>query len=181
MIAAFKPPTPSSTKLGVRMARLLSLMLLALLPMTAFAASWWCAWFPWFCSTPDAGCGAGLTEANSFGSNPGRLKMCTYVPRGLGASRPLVVALHGCRQQASDYDDEPGWIEFADKHRFALVLPQQQQSNNSSKCFNWFDPQNSSRDKGEALSIRQMIAKISADDGIDSERILSPAFPPAAR
>ena len=98
-------------------------LLLALLPMTASAASAWCVWFPWF-----PGCdatNAPLAEVTGFGSNPGNLKMFTYRPASLGASRPLVVALHGCTQQASSYDDEPGWIKFADKHRFALLLPQQ--------------------------------------------------------
>lgn len=141
------------------------------LPMTASAASWWCIWFPWFCPDSAAGCGAPLTEVTGFGSNPGNLKMCTYVPANLGASRPLVVALHGCLQQASDYDDGPGWIQFADKHRFALLLPQQQQSNNSSKCFNWFLRGDNERDKGEAFSIRQMIDKIKADASIAPQKV----------
>lgn len=155
---------------GAGLARKIILALLLALPMTASAASWWCMWFPWFCA-PEAACGSQLTEVANFGSNPGNLKMCTYVPSELGASRPLVVALHGCKQQALDYDDEPGWIKFAQKHRFALLLPQQQRSNNSSQCFNWFEPGDSARDGGEALSIRQMISKISADAGIDSQRV----------
>jgi poly(hydroxyalkanoate) depolymerase family esterase len=171
MIKALMFQTTSFTTPVVRLVRMLSIVLLAVLPMTSSAASWWCAWFPWLCSAQATGCGTGLTEVSAFGSNPGNLKMCTYVPSGLGASRPLVVALHGCKQQASNYDDETGWIKFADTHRFALLLPQQQQSNNSSQCFNWFELQDSSRDQGEALSIRQMIAKISSDNSIDSQRV----------
>ena len=144
-------------------------LLLALLPVTASAASVWCVWFPWL-----PGCevtNGPLIEVTGFGSNPGKLKMFTYRPAGLGASRPLVVALHGCTQQASGYDDEPGWIKFADKHRFALLLPQQQEANNSRKCFNWFLPGDSERDKGEALSIRQMIDKAKLDATIDPHKI----------
>jgi poly(hydroxyalkanoate) depolymerase family esterase len=89
----------------------------------------------------------------------------------LGASRLLVVALHGCMQEASDYDDEAGWIKFADKHRFALLLPQQQHANNFSKSFNWFLPGDSQRDKGEALSIRQMIEKIKADTEVNPQKV----------
>lgn len=141
--------------------------LLLALPMTASAAGGWCGWFPWLCG----GCGKPLTEVTGFGSNPGNLKMCKYQPANLGASRPLVVALHGCTQRASDYDDETGWIKFADKYHFALLLPQQQPDNNLSKCFNWFERGDNERDKGEALSIRQMIDKIKTDAGIDPRKV----------
>lgn len=149
--------------------RLLFTLLLAV-PMTASAASWWCIWLPWLpaCDTTVPG---PLTEVTGFGSNPGNLRMFTYRPANLGPSRPLVVALHGCRQQASAYDDEPGWIKFADQHRFALLLPQQQPANNASKCFNWFQAGDNERDKGEALSIRQMIDKIKADATIDPLKV----------
>ncbi|MGH8810230.1 MAG: extracellular catalytic domain type 1 short-chain-length polyhydroxyalkanoate depolymerase, partial [Noviherbaspirillum sp.] len=145
------------------------LTLLLVLPMTASAASWWCSFLPFL-----PGCGIVTnppTEVAAFGSNPGNLKMFIYLPANLGASRPLVVALHGCRQQASDYDDEPGWIKFADKHRFALLLPEQQLVNNSSKCFNWFLPGDNERDKGEVLSIKQMIDKIMTDANIDPQKV----------
>lgn len=52
--------------------------------------------------------GAAPTEQVSFGGNPGNLRMFMYVPDGLAAGRPLVVALHGCTQTASSYDDETG-------------------------------------------------------------------------
>lgn len=152
---------------------LLATILLGL-PMTAFAAGWWCTFLPFFpgCSSvPESSCGTPLVETAAFGSNPGKLKMCQYVPANLGASRPLVVALHGCTQQASAYDDETGWIKFADKYRFALLLPQQEQANNQNKCFNWFEAGDNQRDMGEALSIRQMIDKIKADATIDPQRV----------
>ena len=40
--------------------------------------------------------GATTTEDVSFGNNPGNLRMFKFVPDGLAAGRPLVVALHGC-------------------------------------------------------------------------------------
>ncbi|MFJ4293626.1 alpha/beta hydrolase family esterase [Cupriavidus sp. NPDC089707] len=149
-----------------RLGMLLFVLLLAL-PMRAHA-QFFCSWFPFLC--PKA-CSQPLAEVTEFGSNPGNLKMCTYLPPNLGASRPLVVALHGCSQQASDYDDETGWIKFADKHRFALLLPQQQQANNSRQCFNWFEAGDNERGKGEALSIRNMIGKIVASAVIDPEKV----------
>lgn len=169
---SLRPPGSLSEPLGCRRPgkRWLDGVVLALflaLPTTASAANWWCVWFPWFCPAASASCGKPLVEVSAFGSNPGNLKMCRYLPAGLGTSRPLVVALHGCTQQASSYDDETGWIKFADKHRFALLLPQQQQANNSSKCFNWFLSSDNERGKGEALSIRQMIDTLKGSAGID--------------
>lgn len=113
-----------------------------------------------------------LTPVTGFGSNPGNLEMFKYVPQDLGTSpRPLVVALHGCVQGASNYNDETGWMKFADKFHFALLLPQQKQVNHPARCFRWFDPKHNERDKGEALSIRQMIEKMKADSSIDTKRI----------
>ena len=163
--------------MNTRIASFLAPLILTLLivPMEASAAnwwsSWWCSWFPWFCSDTGATCGTDLTEVDSFGSNPGNLTMCKYVPSNLEESRPLVVALHGCTQQASDYDDETGWVKFADKYRFALLLPQQRQANNSNKCFNWFELGDIERDQGEAMSIAQMIDKMEADVDIDPQEV----------
>ena len=148
-------------------------LLMVLLPMTASAANFWCIWFPWWplCGNKEGGCGERLTDVSGFGSNPGNLTMCTYVPENLETSRPLVVALHGCKQQAADYDDETGWIKLAERHQFALLLPQQQEANNMSKCFNWFELNDIERDKGEALSIRQMIDNMADDNGIDRQKV----------
>lgn len=111
------------------------------------------------------------TEVTGFGSNPGNLRMFKYVPAGLPANAPLVVALHGCAQSAANYDAETGWQLLADRWQFALVLPQQQSSNNSSSCFNWFEPGDTARGQGEALSIKQMVDRMVADHGSAPSRV----------
>jgi poly(hydroxyalkanoate) depolymerase family esterase len=50
-------------------------------------------------------------------------------------------------------------------------MPQQQPLNNANGCFNWFNPEDTARDSGEACSIRQMITRAVKDIGIDRERI----------
>jgi poly(hydroxyalkanoate) depolymerase family esterase len=112
-----------------------------------------------------------LAEVTGFGSNPGNLGMFEYIPDDLHASSPLVVALHGCKQSASAYDNETGWTKLAEERRFALLLPEQKTANNQSRCFNWFEPGDIMRDQGEALSIKQMIDKMKADHNIDPSRI----------
>lgn len=150
-------------------------LLLVVLPMTASAQPqnqpFWCKFFPLLCPVIQNGSNGPLTEVSGFGSNPGNLKMFTYRPANLAASRPLVVVMHGCVQQASGFDDETGWIKFADKHQFALLLPQQQPANSFMRCFNWSLPGDNVRDRGEALSIRQMIDRIKTDANIDPQKI----------
>ena len=50
-------------------------------------------------------------------------------------------------------------------------MPEQQSSNNGNGCFNWFNPEDTARDSGEACSIRQMIARMELDVGIDPRRV----------
>jgi poly(hydroxyalkanoate) depolymerase family esterase len=112
-----------------------------------------------------------LTEVEGFGSNPGELRMLTYVPPTLGANAPLVVVLHGCSQTASGYDTGTGWSALAEQHGFALLLPEQRRANNAHGCFNWFEPGDTTRGEGEVASIRQMIAKCVADHGLNPRRV----------
>ena len=114
-----------------------------------------------------------LQEGRDFGSNPGNLRMFTYVPDPLPNSAALVVVLHGCTQTAVGYDHGAGWSTLADRYAFALLFPEQQPSNNLGRCFNWFQPEDSARDHGEALSIRQMIEHVIRTREIDRRRVRS--------
>jgi poly(hydroxyalkanoate) depolymerase family esterase len=82
-----------------------------------------------------------------------------------------VVVLHGCAQNAAAYDEGSGWSQLADQAGFALLFPEQQRANNPNLCFNWFLPAHTTRDSGEALSIRQMIETMVRAHGLDRKRI----------
>jgi len=112
-----------------------------------------------------------LTETAEFGSNPGALRMLAHVPAMLPAGAPMMVVLHGCAQTAAEYDHGAGWSQLADRHGFAVLLPEQTRVNNSNLCFNWFQPADTARDQGEALSIRQMVAHVAASQRIDPARV----------
>jgi poly(hydroxyalkanoate) depolymerase family esterase len=115
--------------------------------------------------------GTPLRERQAFGPNPGELRMFSYVPARLAADPALVVVLHGCTQTAAGYDQGSGWSTLADRFGFALLFPEQQRSNNPNLCFNWFQPGDIERGRGEAASIRQMIETMATDHGIDRRRI----------
>ncbi|MDZ7281328.1 PHB depolymerase family esterase [Sphingomonas sanguinis] len=111
------------------------------------------------------------SRLRGFGTNPGNLNAHVYCPALLAADAALVVVLHGCTQTASDYDTGSGWSQMADLHGFALLFPEQQRANNPNLCFNWFNPDDSRRGSGEALSIREMIAAVVTAHSIDPARI----------
>lgn len=112
-----------------------------------------------------------LSTLADFGTNPGRLKARYYVPADLPAGAPLVVVLHGCTQSAGGYDHRSGWSHLADEAGFALLYPEQNHGNNPNLCFNWFRPEHTRRDAGEAHSIRQMIETMLVDHGLDRSRV----------
>lgn len=112
-----------------------------------------------------------LVETTDFGSNPGALRMFSFVPDERQQAPALVVVLHGCGQTAAGYDLGAGWSTLARHYGFALLMPEQQRPNNANGCFNWFSPEDTARDSGEACSIRQMIARMVGDVGIDGRRI----------
>uniref|UniRef100_UPI00345A8853 extracellular catalytic domain type 1 short-chain-length polyhydroxyalkanoate depolymerase n=1 Tax=uncultured Sphingomonas sp. TaxID=158754 RepID=UPI00345A8853 len=93
-----------------------------------------------------------------------------YVPEALAADAPLVVVLHGCTQSPASYDAGSAWSKLADERGFAVLYPEQQRSNNPNLCFNWFSPDDAARDRGEALSIRQMVDTMHARHATDPGR-----------
>ncbi len=98
-----------------------------------------------------------LSQVTGFGTNPGNLNMYTYIPNGISGAAPLVIAMHGCTQSASIYASQTGWNKLADLHKFYVIYPEQLATNNSNKCFNWFDAADQDKNQGEALSIKQMV------------------------
>src|SRR5258707_6844988 len=97
--------------------------------------------------------------------------MFQYQPARIGSKPALVVVLHGCSQTAAGYELGAGWSTLADRYGFALLLPEQQRANNPQNCFNWFQPADTARGQGEAVSIRQMVETMAADHGIDRNRV----------
>jgi poly(hydroxyalkanoate) depolymerase family esterase len=111
-----------------------------------------------------------LREVTGFGSNPGQLRMFMHVPASLPSRPPMLVALHGCTQSAAIYDAGSGWSALAEAAGFVALFPEQQQSNNPHRCFNWFSG-DARRRSGEALSIHQMIDHAVAEHEVDRDRI----------
>lgn len=112
-----------------------------------------------------------LTPLAPTGPNPGALAGFVHVPAGLADGPGLVVVLHGCTQNAAGYDRGSGWSTLADQHGFILLYPEQQRGNNPNLCFNWFEPGDVARGRGEVASIKAMIDQVVAAHGVDPARI----------
>jgi poly(hydroxyalkanoate) depolymerase family esterase len=103
--------------------------------------------------------------------NPGQLKAWVYVPESSSPGAAMVVVLHGCTQTAAGYDHSSGWSRLADRHGFLLLYPEQQRTNNPNLCFNWFSADDTARGKGEARSIREMVAAVQDRYRTDPHRV----------
>jgi len=120
-----------------------------------------------------------MKQVPSFGSNPGALAMWRYEPDTPAASPAVVVVMHGCTQDHTAAA-ATGWNTLADAHGFYVIYPEQSTSNNPLRCFNWAgeygDTANLVRGQGENLSIKQMVDKAIADNGVDPARVYIVGF-----
>lgn len=108
---------------------------------------------------------ANFQPLNSFGDNPGELTASYLSPSKQAKS--LVVLLHGCVQKGETLAKQSGFVALAKQYNFTLLLPQQSQKNNVKSCFNWFSEQDSAKDQGEVLSIKNMISAVKSQTGIE--------------
>jgi poly(hydroxyalkanoate) depolymerase family esterase len=96
-----------------------------------------------------------MSQIQGFGSNPGKLDMFLWAPNPLPAKDiPVIVVLHGCLHSVAAYEQDVGWGPVADEKGFLVIYPQITANNG---CFGWNDPEQARRDKGQALSIKQMV------------------------
>lgn len=58
--------------------------------------------------------------------------------RLLKKAAPLLVALHGCKQDASIFLNGTGLKNVAESHEFYLLVPEQSVLHNIDHCWNWF-------------------------------------------
>ena len=83
---------------------------------------------------------------------------------------PLLVMLHGCKQDAKTFAAGTGMNALADRERFLVLYPEQQRLANLYRCWNWFDP-SSHNGNGEAAIIAGMVRMLGPKHNVDPERI----------
>lgn len=94
-----------------------------------------------------------------------------YIPSGYsGQPLPLVVMLHGCKQNPDDFAVGTGMNQHAEENNCFVVYPAQAANANGSNCWNWFLARDQQRGDGEPSIIADITREVISKYGIDEKR-----------
>ena len=95
-----------------------------------------------------------------------------FVPAGFEGQRlPLVLMLHGCTQDPDDFAAGTRMNELAQAQGVIVLYPAQPKRSNSSKCWNWFQPGDQHRDRGEPAVLAAITRQVMTTCPVDEERV----------
>lgn len=93
-----------------------------------------------------------------------------YLPRGMPRRPPLLVWIHGCRQDPEEFAGGTRIARFADERGFAVLLPRQNRLANSERCWNWFD-RRTAGGNGETAIVAAQTEEVIGKFGVDRGRV----------
>ena len=88
-------------------------------------------------------------------------------------ARPLVVVLHGCRQDNRDIEEITGFNALADKHGFLVVYPYvtSYRGMRNRNCWGWWFDREIHAGAGEVEDLWQIVEEVAQDYPVDRNRI----------
>ncbi len=120
---------------------------------------------------PAAPDGASFTT-HSYSGPEGAREYKLYRPAAASDQpMPLIIMLHGCTQSPDDFATGTGMNHLAEEYGCLVAYPAQPASANASKCWNWFNPQDQGRDRGEPALIAGITRAVLRDHGADPARV----------
>jgi poly(hydroxyalkanoate) depolymerase family esterase len=95
-----------------------------------------------------------------------------YLPSGSSRrdTLPLIVMLHGCKQNALIFANGTRMNALAEEYRCAVLYPEQSKHSNPLRCWNWFESA-SLAGQGEAELIARLIEQVAERRPIDTRRV----------
>jgi len=84
-----------------------------------------------------------------------------YLPAAISSRNglPLLVMLHGCKQDARVFAEGTRMNKLAERHGFIVLYPEQSRRANPFGCWNWFDPA-ALTGTGEAAAIARIVRRV---------------------
>jgi len=110
--------------------------------------------------------------AGTYSNAAGSLDYKLFLPSGYrGRPLPLVVMLHGCKQDPDDFANGTRMNALAEERECLVVYPAQTPRANGFRCWNWFNAVDQQRDQGEPSLIAGITHDIMQTFNVDRRRV----------
>jgi poly(hydroxyalkanoate) depolymerase family esterase len=113
----------------------------------------------------------------TYTSDAGSRDYKLLIPSGAAAAYaraerlPLIVMLHGCKQDPDDFALGTGMNKLAQERGFLVAYPEQSARANQMACWNWFNVKNQERESGEPSIIAGIASEIMSEFDVDPDLV----------
>ena len=111
-------------------------------------------------------------KPHHFTCDAGELDYKLYIPPGLDTVRaPLLLMLHGCTQNPDDFARGTRMNELAREFGYVVAYPAQSSQRNPNRCWNWFQPGDQQRGRGEPEILAALTKNLLHRYSLDESRV----------